>query len=126
KSLLLPEWFLGVGGLLAAAWGIYSIYIGQIRWQQWIAACLPGVLWIVLAFASGKQMGYGDGMILLVIGSLTDFAITMLLITMGLGMGCVWGVFLLISKRGNRHTELPFVPMLFLAYIMFMGGRLLL
>lgn len=126
KSLLLPDWFLWMGCLVGTVWVIYEIIVGQTSWRQWITACLPGILWIILAFTTREQMGYGDGVVLLVIGSLTDATITMILLLVGLGLACVLGVLLLVSKRGNRKTELPFVPMLFLSYIMVMGGRLLL
>ncbi len=125
RSLLLPGWFLWLGCLVGLLWGLYRGCVGQILWQQWITACLPGSLWIILAFATRGQMGYGDGVLLFVIGSLTDLGTTMILMMMGLGMGCVWGILLLVSKRGNRQTELPFVPMLFVAYTIMTGGRLL-
>lgn len=124
KSLLLPGWFICMGCLMSSLWGIYRVLMGQILWQQWITACLPGVLWIILAFATREQMGYGDGVVLLVVGCLTDAGTTMLLLMMGLGIGCLWGSHLLISKRGNRQTEIPFIPMLFYAYILITGGRL--
>lgn len=125
KSLFLPGWFLWIGCLMGTGWGIYRVACGQILWHQWITACLPGILWIILAFATKERMGYGDGVVLLVIGSLTDMVITMGIVMLGLGVSCVCGVLLLISKRGNRNTDMPFVPMLFLAYIIMSGGRLL-
>ena len=124
KCLLLPSWFLRIVCLMGTAWGLYRVFMEQIPWQQWITACLPGILWIILAFATREQMGYGDGVVLLVVGCLTDAGTTMVLLMMGLVIGCVWGILLLISKRGNRQTALPFIPMLLLAYMVMMGGRL--
>lgn len=125
KSFLLPSGFLISGSLMAVVCGIYRVFCGQILWQQWITACMPGILWIILAFATREQMGYGDGMVLLVVGSLTDLGTTMGLLMLGLGESCIWGILLLVSKRGNRQTPIPFVPMLFLSYLLVMGGRLL-
>ena len=52
KCLLLPSWFLRIGCLMGTAWGLYRVFMEQIPWQQWITACLPGILWIILAFAT--------------------------------------------------------------------------
>ncbi len=125
KSLSLPGWFLWIGCLIGTIWGIYRVINGQILWVQWITACLPGILWMIVAFATREQMGYGDGCVLVVIGSLTDIVTVMETLMLGLAVSCVWGVLLLVSKKGNKNTELPFVPMLFVAYIMISGGRLL-
>jgi len=126
KSLTLPGWFLRIGCLVGIVCGIYRVFCGEIIWQQWITACLPGILWIIITFVTKEQMGYGDGVILLIVGSLTDVEVTFQLLMLGLGVGCICGMCLLVSKRGNRHTALPFVPMLFLAYLLITGGQLLL
>lgn len=125
KSLVLPGWFLGMGGLCGAVCLIHRLLCGDILWQQWITACLPGILWIIMAFFTKEQMGYGDGVVLLVVGSLSDIEITLRLLMLGLGVSCIYGICLLVTKRGSRHTAFPFVPMLFLAYLVLTGGRLL-
>lgn len=125
RSLTLPGWLLGLGILLGLLCGIYRIINGQLVYQQWIMACLPGVLWIILSFATREQMGYGDGVVLLVLGSMTDTGATFSLLLVGLVVSCIYGIVVMVTGKGNRKTAIPFVPMLLLAYILVTGGRML-
>lgn len=125
KSMTLPGWFLGLGILLGIFCGLYRMLSGQLFCEQWIKACLPGILWMVLSFGTREQMGCGDGVVLLVLGSLTDIGTTFMLLLLGLVSGCILGVLILVTRKGNRHTAIPFVPMLLLAYGLVTGGRIL-
>ena len=81
-----------------------------------ILSCLPGVLALIFAWLSKEVMGYGDGIILLVLGMYLPIS---QLISIGLQAFTVAGIvalglLVLFHKKGNYR--LPLVPFFALAY----------
>ena len=124
KSLTLPVWFLVLGAVLAIPYGCYRIFSGEMLWQQWLGACLPGLLWMVLSFLTREQMGYGDGMVLLMLGSATDIQTTLLFLMIGLAVGFLWSIWLLIVRKAEKHKVIPFIPLLLVAYGFLTGEKI--
>ena len=124
KRLLIPGWFIGLGLVAGIGCGFYRIICEQMYWYQWMAACIPGILWLFLSFVTREQMGYGDGMVLLVLGCLTEDGKVWLLLMLGLVAAFLISLILMLSGKGTRHTRIPFVPLLLLAYGIVTGEQL--
>lgn len=99
-------WKLLLGGLLVILWRACTQ-----RGLPFLADLLPGVLCLLVAVISGEQIGYGDGMVLLLTGmccgwqrsSYIAFGAMMGAALWGIGKGC-------LRKRGSneRVAWLPF------------------
>ena len=108
----LPMWLLligGVGGVI----GIFFAWQGEIRsiTELWTALLL-GVMGILLAYVTREQIGYGDGWILLIMGACLGVAQVVAALFWALAGVCIVSIFLLMSKKGNRSSQIPFVPFL--------------
>ena len=97
--LMIPE---GINGFLAALTGM-----------------LPGIPLIVFSFLTKEKIGYGDGFILIFAGFLLGIKCALFILLSGMLCCALVSVILLILKKGDRNTTLPFVPFLILPCILY-------
>ena len=119
----IPIWMIRAGSIIAIAFRIIFTALGHIDFSllETITAFLPGFIFLGLAFVTREQIGYGDGLIILLLGILYSFWELITIIGIALSITSFVSIFLLISRKGNRNTRLPFVPFLFLAAIIECG-----
>jgi len=82
-----------------------------------ICSLLPGILFLIIAFATKEKIGAGDGIVLLCLGMGYDLEILLVILGVSFTAAAVVSAGLLFLKRANRKTELPFLPFLFLGWI---------
>ncbi|MCM1194280.1 MAG: prepilin peptidase [Acetatifactor muris] len=113
KSRRVPVWLLAAGGaaaLPAIQWGSAGECLAVLK------GVMPGLLLLAAAFFTGRA-GYGDGVVLLVLGmvskgrTLVLFGVSMLLIA-------VFAVALLVFRRADRNTRLPYLPFLAVSWLL--------
>ena len=72
---------------------------------------------LVISFFTRQQIGYGDGFILIITGILLGFKNNMALFLGALIYSAMVGLSLLIIRKADKKTELPFVPFMLLSLI---------
>lgn len=113
KQKEIPMWFTLLGGVV----GI-GFCIGEGRAIESIAlSCLPGLLALVFSRLTREVMGYGDG---IVVGILGLFWPVRQLLSIGMSAFALAGLVALVllvvfQKKGNYR--IPFLPFLCLAYV---------
>lgn len=75
-----------------------------------VIALLPGMAFLLLSFVTRGAVGIGDGLMLMGIGPAFGMDHTVLGLFIGLGLSCVVSIILLVSRKGNSKSQLPFVP----------------
>lgn len=119
KYYSLPIWLLILGVIGSAVGILYGLLSGKRSIAEVGLACLPGVVVMLLAYMSREQIGYGDGVFLLIMsGGLGIEQIVTVFMTALTGC-CVVSAILLICRKANRNSRLPFVPFLTMGYIIF-------
>lgn len=112
---LLP-WLLIIAYMVAGI-GL-RIYDGTILEANRLYSLIPGIILILYAYISGESVGYGDGFMIMGLGMYMNLlelgAVLMLSVTLS---GLVALILLVVFKKG-KHFELPFIPFLFLGYIL--------
>lgn len=112
-----------ISGLLAACGCmIYECVSHTVAIRECLWACLPGTLFLLIFAVSHEQMGSGDGLALLVLGGLLGAKRVWLIWLLSLGGVFLFGVMLLIRKKGNGKTKIAFFPFLLLGYLIVAGG----
>lgn len=96
------------GGLFLAL----SLLFDEISWERRMENMLPGVMALVTAFLTREQVGYGDAVCLVVLGSVVPADILWGAILGGLFLLSACSVLLLMRKMAGRSTTLPFIPFL--------------
>lgn len=82
-----------------------------------IVRVLPGVFLLLISFVTSQAVGYGDGLVMVLIGLLLDINMVTSLLLTALILSSVVSVLALISKKANRQTRLPFMPFLLIAWL---------
>lgn len=101
KVLLL----FGTGGLIANM-------IFQIPWQQWIGGLVLGVLLLLLGKISEQQIGYGDGMAVMVVGLFISWKEILAVLLVGLFLCAISSIIVFFLGKWKRNLRMPFLPFL--------------
>lgn len=112
KSMELPVWLLisgGCGGIVIAS----VLLLGrQMQWWELLWALLPGGISLVLAFVTRQQLGYGDGIVLLILGGSLGMEGVFAVWILGMFLSFVVSLVLLLTQKVSKDSRLPFVPFL--------------
>lgn len=110
KERKLPVWLLMMGVAAGAAVQSLSVAAGEFRGIEIFLAVLPGGLLLVLSRLVPKQIGSGDGWMVLGTGSVTGVEIYLYLEASFLLM-MIPAFWLAVIKK-QRNRELPLAPFL--------------
>lgn len=86
---------------------IASVFIGM----------LPGVMLLLVSFAT-KKVGVADGILLCMIGAYQNYLIAVIIFVTSSFLMAVISMILLVARRVNRNTRLPYVPFLTLGFVL--------
>ncbi|MBQ8518850.1 MAG: prepilin peptidase [Agathobacter sp.] len=108
----IPLWFSVLGGMI----GIVICIVEERIILDVFFSCLPGVLSICFSWLTKETIGYGDGIVLLVMGIYLPLS---QLISVGMLAFFIAGIVALLlltvfRKKGNYR--IPFIPFLGIAY----------
>lgn len=97
---------------------ISSFFIPEaVFWQVMIfAVTITGILWLI-SIKSKKSLGLGDVKVILCIALMFNINKTIGIIFLSLLLSLVVGLMYIFIKKGDIHTELPFVPFLLISTI---------
>ena len=110
KERKLPVWLLMMGVAAGAAVQSLSVAAGDFRGIEIFLAVLPGGLLLVLSRLAPKQIGSGDGWMVLGTGSVTGAELYLYLEASFLLM-MIPAFWLAVIKK-QRNRELPLAPFL--------------
>ncbi len=78
---------------------------------------LPGVFAVLVALLTKGKLGLGDGLVLIATGVVYDWNRVMVIWLVGLVLSTVVGAVLIMMKKANIKTALPFLPFLFTGFV---------
>lgn len=76
---------------------------------------IPGTVFLMLALMTRQAVGYGDGIIIILLGLSLGSKRCITVVFIGLVLSSVFSLYILLLKKGSRQTRLPFVPFLLIA-----------
>jgi len=101
---------------------LWNIAEREIVWWEMLAAGIPGVLMLVYSRLTREKLGEADGWIVIATGLLLQWKVCIRIIFLGCFLAFFWAVGMIISKKGTRHTQIPFVPFLLSGMILMWCG----
>ena len=114
----IPLQILLVGGVWAVICLVISVVTSGVdALYSGLCGLLPGAGLLLLGYLTDHKVGYGDGILLMIIGLLEGAQKVFLIFCAGLFLQSLLAVILLIMKKADKQTQIPFVPFLFLAQI---------
>lgn len=86
-------------------------------WHIWFSGIMPGIVILIFGKLTGEQIGYGDGLIVIVTGLFLSGRENVSLFLIGLFLCAVSTTVLFFTGKITRRTTLPFVPFLAVAFL---------
>lgn len=80
--------------------------------KERICNILPGIVASLLAFMTKEQIGYGDAVCLIILGSVVSGEKLLGTVTGGMILFSIIGIIRMIRKKADRKTTMPFLPFL--------------
>lgn len=108
KNKTIPISVMILFGIFAA---VYAV-IGNKHILEIIYSLTPGAFLLALSLCTRESIGYGDGLLVMVLGVLVGFSICLLTVISGMIISGVFALILLIFRKVNGKTRLPFIPFL--------------
>lgn len=115
--------------LLTFAFGICSLLYGFLKLKNgtmtFFEMCLgigTGFILLGISVLSREQIGVGDGIISILLGASYGLNNITILCVASI-LASVYGLFLLIRKKADKKTTMPFVPAITLGYVVNMFLR---
>lgn len=113
KIPLIPTLILGVGFLMYRLWN--GVPLAEVA-----AGVIPGGILLLVSLVTEESIGYGDGLVLLILGVLCGVMEAVAVLGMALLLAAVLSIVLLVLRRVGRKTKLPFLPCLCSGYLLFL------
>ena len=87
-------------------------------------ALMPGALSLFISWATREAIGYGDGFLLCAMGTYLNVEVVIGILMLASLLAGGIGLFLLVVGKKRRKDELPFVPFLLCASVIYLcsGG----
>ena len=104
-----------IAGILGV---IFQFGIIQENGLKIIGGIFIGIVLLLLAKMTREKIGYGDGWIFVVTGIYMGFRNNMYLLLLSLFLASLVSICLLVFKKVNKKTELPFVPFILPGYLL--------
>ena len=82
-----------------------------------IGGALIGICAVGLSIISKEQIGRGDGLVITALGIALGFRECLATVCLASMIMALVSVVVLLLKKGNRKTRLPFIPALFVGYV---------
>ena len=111
-----------LGGLgIGVIWGII-----KDDWATILLGILPGILLILMGFLTREKIGYGDGILLIIVGLILGWPGSLVVYVLAQFGVLVYAVLLLVVKHASGDVKIPFAPFLTVALVFYqMGGMIL-
>lgn len=117
RSRRVPLWLLATGGGMAALRFAGGLQSGSASWAAVLIGVLPGTL-LLLMGALWKKVGYGDGMVAVILGMWTENGKGFLVFGVSLFLAAVWSLALLGMGKAGRNAKIPYLPFLTAAWML--------
>ncbi|MCI8463966.1 MAG: hypothetical protein HFG25_13660 [Lachnospiraceae bacterium] len=117
-----PVWMLGTGAAAAGAALLYEIAEAAFDPISICIAMLPGAVLMTAALYT-DHAGWGDGIVMLILGASLKREESLLAFCAGLGLAALFSLSLLVLRRADRKTRLPFLPFLALGMLICIIGK---
>lgn len=106
-------WLIGLGivGL------IFTIADAEVLCVSFLLRFVPGVVFVLLAWATREQIGMGDALLILVMGWYLNAIELVDVCLLAFFIAGLVALVLLIVIRKSKKFELPMVPFIFAGYV---------
>lgn len=114
KSQKISLIFVLMFGVLALA---VKIFMYEVSLAEMFNDVLIGMFCLCMARITGQAIGYGDGVVLIILGIFVGIRKTVITLFIAFGLMMIVAMVMLIRKGFRYNATMPFIPCIFLAYL---------
>ena len=117
-----PKWLIHLGLVVGVLYSIWKYLAGAelVLSGLFVAAIVSGVF--LLLNLLKKSFGLGDLLIIIFVGLFLSHEFVILFLLGAVFSGALYGVFLVIKDRKNLKATIPFVPFLYIGFVISVCG----
>ncbi len=108
----IPLWFSIFGAII----GIVFCVVEERELGSVVLSCVPGVAALVFSKLTKEVIGYGDGIVLIVMGIFLSLEHLLSIVMAAFSIAGIVALVLLVIFRKKGNHRIPFIPFLSLAY----------
>ncbi|MCR5556110.1 MAG: prepilin peptidase [Butyrivibrio sp.] len=105
-------WLPMVCGLISLICVMVQYLNANLDYAGVLASMIPGAILLLVAFSTGQEIGYGDGLMALAMAPVLGFDRTCFVLIISMTLSSLYSILYLIIKRGGRKSSFPFIPFL--------------
>lgn len=102
--------------ILAAAGIISNFTVGEFDIEKRIIAMLPGMILLIVSMITKQQIGYGDGMTILIMGLYIDIDDILSIVLSSFLLSSIAAIILMTVFKKKKNFEMAFSPFLLIGY----------
>lgn len=108
--------------LILAALG----WLGLLTVKRLLGAVVVCGIFLSISIITGEKIGMGDGLLFGVVGLAVGLQRNIAIIMLCFGIAFIVAVFMFVSQKADRNTEIPLAPILLLSTALTLWGQPLL
>lgn len=112
--------YLWIGTVLGFASVFFHSKENSLTIADLIFSLVPGMIFLLLGRSTREQVGYGDGWMLLILGMCLGSRIWRLW-QLALILSAVFTVGMILLKKLQRTSRIPFLPFLWISHLLLWG-----
>lgn len=93
------------------------------EWYLYMVGILIGIVILLAGYFSNGCIGTADGIMLAVIGGILGYQEMLFLLMNAVMAAAVCSIILIVLRKGNRKTTIPFFPFMLLGYLLVVVGK---
>ena len=110
--------YLKIGVTISVLFLIWEAWHRNVNGKEFVISLLPGLFFLLISKLAKEKVGAGDGYIFLIIGCCLGSSMTWMICQLGLILSSIYSFLILLLKRGNRNSQIAFVPFIWLAHFL--------
>ncbi|MDL2301309.1 prepilin peptidase [Lachnospiraceae bacterium OttesenSCG-928-D06] len=115
QSRKLPVKLLLLTTVLTLAASAYFTYNGVYDFKHNCFSLVPGIILLLAAFLTQK-IGYGDGIVWILLGLTISYRESILIFMGSLILAAIVSALLLVFKKVAHNSKIPYIPFITVAY----------
>ena len=108
----LPLYLIFLSASFSMVYSIISVFAEEESILSILLSLAPGLLMVAISLISMRSVGLGDGLLLIATGPVFGFGNLISAMMLAFFLSAVVSIFLLILKKADRKTGIPFIPFL--------------
>ncbi len=115
RHKIIPDHFIYAFIVVAL---LKSVWLGTAGSGAFVGLALGVFFWLLWFVSRGRWLGLGDAKLALGLGFFLGWPAALSAVTLAFWIGALVGLALMVSRRYNMKSEVPFAPFLFLGVLL--------